>query len=262
MTSRRVRRWAGAGLLTMALALLLAPRLASRPAGERVGAPFQAPGPGLPLGTDHLGRDVWSQVLHDAGATIGVPLLATAVLVGVATVAGLLLGSVPDRVARPVAALLDVLVVVPPLVLVLVVVAGAGGGAVGVVLAVVVSGVGILTRVVAAATRQVSVAGHVEVARGYGASAARVLVDEVLPRIARTVIAESGLRLVAAVQVVAALGFLGVASGTGRSWATAIRDGAVGMSLNGWAVAGPCLALAVVLVALTVLVDLLRDGAG
>lgn len=148
-----------------ALALLVAvlgPFFAPHSVSELVGVPFTGPGPGTPLGTDYLGHDVLSRVLHGGRSLVLLPLVATLAVSGIGMMIGIVTGYLAGRVDRVVVAVLDVLLALPWLLVVLVCVSDWGSGSLVLVCAVVLAGSPFVARVARAATLQVTHAGYVE----------------------------------------------------------------------------------------------------
>ncbi|WP_431038802.1 ABC transporter permease [Streptomyces sp. P6-2-1] len=253
---------AGAGAALVLGLALLGPLLAPHDARAQVGAAYGGPAPGLPLGTDVLGRDVLSRVLCGGRGmvlTAGGATLLTSVVGGAA---GVLAGLLPVRVGEAVQRLVDVLAVVPPLLLLLVLSAGLPGSDLATVLAVALATAPFSVRVLRAATARVVTTGYVETARARGDGVLRVARHDVLPQLAGTALTEAGLRFVASLHLAATAGFLGLGgSGAEPDWGRMVSENLPGASL---AVA-PFLVPALLLVALSVCVGLLADrhaGAG
>ncbi|MGJ3507702.1 ABC transporter permease [Enemella sp. A6] len=254
----RTARPIAVGVIAVALALLAPLPARLLPSARTV--PFSGPGDGHLLGTDSLGNDVLAQLLIHAPATFIVPAVAAVALAVVGTLLGVFLGLASSRARHVVIRLADVLLIIPPAVLTLVIVLGFGASPTSIVAGVVLSGVVIFVRVVSAATVQVSRSGYVEAAAGLGDSKLWIGLRDLLPSLLGIVTAESALRFLAAIQLVAALSFLGFASGLGNSWARAIRDNVVGFSLNPWATLAPGIALVLSLSVIALLLERpLRD---
>lgn len=117
-----------AGVATLLVALA-GPWLAPHPLGEPVAAPFAAPGAGLLFGADHLGRDVFSQVLHGGRRLVPLPLVATVAASVLGGAIGLVSGYLRNRVSRSVGHLLDLLLAFPAILVLLVLVSGWGSSA-------------------------------------------------------------------------------------------------------------------------------------
>ncbi|MDT0331202.1 ABC transporter permease [Nocardiopsis lambiniae] len=242
-------------LATAALGGWVAPHDPTAP----LGAPWRGAGPEHPLGTDALGRDVWSRVLAGGAGLISVSVLAalTASFVGVA--AGLAAGWAGGALDRAATALTDLLLAVPSLLLALVV-AVALPGHTAVVVATVCGGAPLTLRVVRDAVRSISGAGYVEAARCRGESGAAVLVREVLPAMRGVVTADLGLRLVVALQIASALNVLGFGpSPPEPDWALMLRENMVGVAMNPWSVVAPAAALGLTTVLLALSVQLAAD---
>lgn len=256
--ARQAAGVAGYVALTGLIALiLLGPELAPHPATTPIGVPYAGPDSTGLLGTDHLGRDVLSRVLHG-----GRPMLLTgAAAAGAGTVLGVALGMATALIEarRPHAAALlmrpaDALVALPPI-LVLMLVLTAFPGRTGIVLAVVAATVPLSARVIRAAAAQVVGRAHVEAAITRGEGLAWLLGREILPLIAGTVLADAGLRFITATYLVAAAGFLGLGAGD-ADWGVLIVEALAGAELAPWALVAPVAAFA----ALTVGVNLAADS--
>ncbi|NDL58728.1 ABC transporter permease [Phytoactinopolyspora mesophila] len=221
------------------------------------GRPFLSPERGLPLGTDHLGRDVWS-VLLDSGVTlVALPLLATLFGTAAGTAFGMLTGWYGGRLSAMGLRISELMLVVPPLLIaVLAFNAVSGSGIAAIVAVIAVLGVPATMRFTRAATSTVVARGYIDHAVALGTRGPAILVREVLPTIIAPVLADAGLRLVGALYLIASVGFLGLGGAVlESSWAGMVADNVVGVPLNPWAMVAP----AVCLVALAVSVNLLAD---
>lgn len=167
----------------------------------------------------------------------------------------MLLGLAPVYLRGMLLRLGDVLMIIPPIVLTLVIVLGFGAAPATIVIAVILSGLPAFLRVLSSATAQFGQSGFVEAAFGFGDTPFRVAVRDILPQLAEIVIAETTLRFLVAIQMVAALSFLGFATGLGNSWARAIRDNITGFSLNPWATLAPGISLVMVVALIALLVE-------
>ncbi|MGW6600384.1 ABC transporter permease [Streptomyces sp. NPDC055036] len=248
--------WRGlfaAGLLL----ILLGPELAPHGPTATVGPPYAPPGTGGPLGTDHLGHDVLSLVLHG-----GRPLLLTGlVAVGIGSLlgaaAGLVTAVAGDRHRWPRILLmrpLDALAAVPPVLLLLLVLAALPGRA-GLVTAIALAGVPLSARVAHSAAEQVVGRAHVEAAIARGENWGWLLGREVLPLVAGTLLADAGIRFTGAVYLVAAAGFLGVDASSDADWGVLIVEALPGAALQPWALLAPVLAVALVAVTTNLAAD-------
>lgn len=240
------------GLLASVLVLLLVVLAAFRPGlftsqDPLHGVPaenFRSPGGGHWFGTDELGRDVFSRVVHGAQLS----LKATLIAVGFAFVVGGLIGLVAGFVGRWVEDVLmrfvDVLLSIPSLFLSLALVTALGYGTVKVAVAVGIASVAGFARVTRAEVLRVRQAVFVEASRSCGARWYSVL-GGVLPNAAGPVIVLATLEFGAAILAVSSLSFLGYgAPPPAPEWGTLISDGRNYLANAWWLTALPGLAIA------------------
>jgi peptide/nickel transport system permease protein len=240
-------RAAGAlwALMIPALALL-APLAAPHAEDEVVGAPFSAAGSGVLLGTDELGRDVLSRLLHGGDELI---LIAAIAAVG-GTVVGVLVGLGAAVSRRWIGGALErtseVLLVVPAL-LVLILVGSSSPEASPLTVAALLAILAVpwVARIMAAAARTALSAGYVEHAVATGESTWWIVTRELAPVLRGTVLATLGLRFVEAIYLVAGAAFLGVGPQPPEAdWAVMVRENVAGLQLNPWGALAPCAAIA------------------
>ncbi|WP_262704959.1 MULTISPECIES: ABC transporter permease [Streptomyces] len=242
-------------LAAIALLALLGPWLAPHSPTEIVGKPYAAPGHSL-LGTDQLGRDVLSRVLHGGRAVVLTAAATTAVGAVLGAVVGLTAALAAVRrpwldslIMRP----LDALLAIPPLLLLLLFLSAAPGRWT-IAAAVVMISLPLSARVVRAAAGPVTRRTHVEAAIARGERLPWLVVRELLPFVAGPLLADAAVRFVLSVYLVAAAGFLGLGTGT-TDWGVQIADALPGAQLQPWALATPVLCVAVLAVAANVLSD-------
>ncbi len=219
-----------------------------------IGFPYSGPAEGTPLGTDALGRDVWSRLLAGGQTLLVVPVIA----VGLTALLGIAMGMSAGYLGGPVDAVVSrldtLLLVIPPVLVLLLILQGWGYSPVTLIAIVVLTGAPFVSRVARAATRQVRSAGYVEQAVALGESPASVLVREIVPAVARPVLADAGTRLAFAVGITAAAAFLGFGPDE-PNWGAMVSQNMEGVALNPWGVLMPAVCLAVLAVAANRAVD-------
>ncbi len=245
-------------LLGIVLAVaVIGPLVAPHPLDKPVGAPGSGPGAGAPLGTDYLGRDVLSRVLHGGFSVLGVALAATALiyLIGVAIgmTAGLSRSVLDPILMRAV----DVFLVFPPMMLLLLLIAGAGTGTWVLIIGLVLVLFPGVARLVRTATLEVSTTGYIEAAIARGEATVAIMRREVLPNIAPAIVADVGVRFSGVIVLAASVNFLGLGSKPpSANWGLMIAENLDVVATNPWAVAAP----AALLAALTISINLLGDA--
>ena len=248
----------GLVLLTFVLLVtLIGPLVAPHDPAQPIGLPGELPSARALLGTDGLGRDVLSRVLHGGLTVIGLGIAAAAV----SYLGGLTIGLVAGYTRNVVDAVLmrgiDVLLAFPPLLFVLVLVTGAGTSALVLVLAVGIVQITGISRIVRAATLEVAVRGYVEAAVARGESTPAILRREILPNIMAPVLADFGLRFTYAIVIIASMNFLGLGlTPPAADWGLMVAENRQFITLNLWGVLAPAIMLAV----LTIAVNLIGDA--
>jgi peptide/nickel transport system permease protein len=254
---RRLRR-PRPGVAVAAAVLLLAVLAAVAPGVLTSGDPLavapadrlQAPSLDHPFGTDQLGRDVLTRVVHGTGASLTAALAA----VGVAIAGGLVIGVTTgyfggwaDRVGMR---LVDVLLAVPALLLSMTVIAATGGGTLVLGVAVGIAGVAGASRVLRARTQQLRSVPFVEAATVSGWRRPTVITRHILPHLWPTAAAVASVEFGQAVLAVAALGFLGFGPPPpAPEWGAMVADGRAFLADSWWLTLAPAAVITAVVLA-------------
>ncbi|WP_067650045.1 ABC transporter ATP-binding protein/permease [Nocardia harenae] len=239
------------------LLVLTGPVLAPHSPTAVIGAPFRSPGAGHPLGTDVIGRDVLSRVLHGGLPLVSIAALALALSyaagIGLGVVAGLRRRADP-WISRPV----DAVVVLPWFLLLAVLATALGAGPVAVATATALASTPWIVRIVRTATVEIAATGYVESARARGEPLWRLALVEVLPNLRPVLAADAGVRLSATVSIVAVSSFLGLGlRPPSADWALMITENRQGFAVQPVAVLAPAL----LIMALVVAVNMVSDRA-
>jgi peptide/nickel transport system permease protein len=198
-------------LVLVGLVSLAAPYLTSHdPRAQDLGNKLQAPSRQYPLGTDQLGRDVLSRVLHGGRNTLGGSLLALAILSALGILIGGLAGYAGGLVETLLMRVTDAVLTFPYLVLALALAAAFSPSLLTVVIAVSLTWWGHYARVMRSMVLGVCAMPFVETAHALGAGHGRVIGRHVMPNVAPPLVVLSTLDLSLIILSIAALSYLGL----------------------------------------------------
>ncbi|MFF0341721.1 ABC transporter permease [Kribbella sp. NPDC004875] len=214
------------------------------------------------LGTDELGRDVLSRVVHGASLSLQAAVIAVTVAVVAGSTVGLVAGtgsrSIDDFLMRVV----EVMLSIPSFLLVLAIVLALGFGTIHVAVAVGISASASSARIIRSEAVRVRTSGYVEAARACGTRWPVTIVRHILPNSLTPVAALASVEFGNAVLAVAALSFLGFgATPPTPEWGAMIAGGQDYLDSAWWLTACPGLVLTVVVLAANQLAAILRHGA-
>jgi peptide/nickel transport system permease protein len=228
-----------------------------------IGVPLTGPSGDDLLGTDFLGRDVFSRLLYGGRSVILLAAAATAL----GYVAGLTIGLVAGYTRSLVDPILmrsvDVMLALPPLLFLLVLITGAGTSVAVLVIGVAAIQAPGISRIVRTATLEVSVRGYVEAAVARGERSIFVLTREVLPNILAPVLVDAGLRFTYSILIIASVNFLGLGLQPPSSdWALMISENRQYISLNPAAALAPAAMIALLTIGINLTGDSIARSLG
>jgi peptide/nickel transport system permease protein len=213
-----------------------------------------------PLGTDHLGRDYLSRLIYGARVSLMIGTIAALISGVIGTAMGVAAGYFGGRVDMVVTFLINVRLAMPVVLVALAVVAIMGGS-----LQVVIAVLGLLlwdrfAVVMRASTLQVRRREYVAAAQAIGASTPRVILSEMMPNIANNLIVVVTLEMAHAILLEAALSFLGLGvQPPTPSWGLMVSEGKNMMLFEPWLVLIPGAVLFLLVLAINLMGDGLRD---
>ncbi|WP_433504044.1 ABC transporter permease [Pseudonocardia halophobica] len=251
-------------LVLVVLAAALAPLLATHdPLAQNLGSVLQQPGGGHVLGTDDLGRDVFSRALY-AGR---VSLVAAAQAVGVAVVLGVIPGLIAGYAGRKVDAVImrltDALMSFPPLILAIAFVGVLGPSLTNAMFVIGVIFAPRFVRLVRGTVLSIREETFVEASRSIGTPTPRVILRHVLPNALSPLIVQISLTAAMAMLAEASLSFLGLGvQPPDASWGSMIERGFRYTATAPWLTVFPGLLIALTVLAFNILGDGLRDSLG
>lgn len=207
-----------------------------------------------PFGTDYLGRDVYSRILHGGRVTIGIASAATALACIVGFFAGSASTMLPRRFGFLVTIWQDALLALPSLILALVMLTLLGRGGLALAIAVGISQIASCLRVARTSAQEVLSMEHVMAARALGATESRILLKHVLPILTPILLAYTAIVFSYSLFGVAGLSYLGLGAEPGTAeWGSMLAEGRQGFRLQPWAAITPGTALAALIMTINLL---------
>jgi len=213
-----------------------------------------------PLGTDEIGRDILSRLIHGSRITL---LVATAAVVlggVVGTILGIIAGYKGGIVDRILMRLVDIQLAIPLMLLALLVVAALGPSLRNVVLVLALTSWIRYARIIRAQVLSLREREFVQSARAIGASTTRIMFLHILPNVMTPALVVGTLELARVIIMDSALSFLGLGvQPPTPSWGKMLADGRVYLSSAWWAVTFPGLAIVLTVLSVNLFGDWLRD---
>jgi peptide/nickel transport system permease protein len=224
--------------------------------------PFWAEGGSMtyPLGTDNVGRDIWSRIIHGSRISLIVGICAVGVSLLIGVTLGLVSGFWGERIDASIMALVDIMLAFPQLILAFAMVAVLGPGIGNIILVLGLTGWERYARVVRAEVLALREREFVQAARAVGVSNLKIVFRHIMPNTFSSVIVMATLQTAQAILAEAALSFLGL--GTGRtypSWGQMISLGRDYISIAWWLSTFPGLAILLTVLAINLVGDRIRD---
>ena len=250
-------------MLAVVLIALIAPLLAVDPAGIDLKAVRQAPSWAHLFGTDLIGRDVFSRVVHGARTSLAVGMLAVTMYVALGTVLGSIAGYFGGWLDHLVMRLVDIVLSVPLLLMVVVFVSVVGPGLLSVITVIGLLGWPGTARLIRGQFLSLREEEFIMAARVVGASGPRIVARHMLPNAFAplTVLATFG--VATAILLEASLSFLGLGVRPPTpSWGNILFDAQSPTVLSDmpWLWLAPGLAIAITVLAVNFIGDGIRDA--
>lgn len=200
----------GLGLAGLALLVsVVGPLVSPYSPTEIIGRPFEAPSAAAPLGTDGVGRDVLSRVLNGGLMLLALSFVSAAVGTALGALVGLTAGYFQGWYSNSVLTFMDVLFAFPSVVLALLFVSVGGPNPILIALAVALSHVPPVARVVWGSARTFRDKEFVMWSRSVGVRDSRIITRDLLPLVTSPVAVEFGLRMMWSIGAIAGLSFIG-----------------------------------------------------
>jgi len=248
--------------LIVVVAAILAPVLAPfDPNDQNILEKLRAPTLEHWLGTDSFGRDTLSRLVFGARISLIIGVVSTLAAMVIGTAIGMLAGWHGGRLDTVTMQAMDVLLAFPSLILGLILVAMLGPSMVNIIIAIALTSIPPFARIARAPTIAVKEREFVDAGRALGYSDSRILIVHILPNILPEILVMGSLWLANAIRTEASLAFvgLGVKPPT-ATWGGMIREGFENILDSYWLALVPGVAILIVIFALNLLGDGLRDA--
>jgi peptide/nickel transport system permease protein len=255
--------WVGLGLFLFVVILALAaPLIAPHdPLQQNILRRLQPPSATFWLGTDVYGRDILSRLIWGARISLMIGLFAIGSAMIIGSLIGIIAGYYGGRLDIVLMQAMDVLLAFPSLILGLIVVAMLGPTITNLVIAISLTAIPPFARIARAPTITIKEREFVEAGRSLGYSDKRLMFGHILPNIMPEILVMGSLWLATAIRVEASLAFIGLGvSPPTPTWGGMIREGFENILDSMYLAVFPGLAILIVVFALNLLGDGLRDA--
>ncbi|HWV34235.1 MAG TPA: ABC transporter permease [Thermomicrobiales bacterium] len=231
-------------LIIVALAAIFAPVLA--PDGPfKLGAPrLLAPGEqGHLLGTDHLGRDVFAQIVYGARVSLSIGLVAASISLVVGVIVGSIAGYFGGFIDLILSRMTDMFLIIPAFFLIIVVVATLGSGITYVMIVIGLTAWPTSARLMRAQAMTLRERTFIQALKALGESSPRILLRHIIPNGIQPLIANASLDIASAILIEAGLSFLGLGDPNKATWGRMIFDGRTTILTAWWSSVFPGVAI-------------------
>jgi peptide/nickel transport system permease protein len=248
-------------LLIIILIGIVGPWLAPyNPAKPYFDAMRQGPSSEHLLGTDALGRDLFSRLLYGTRVTLIVGVIAVSITFVIGTVIGVTSAFIGGGLDNFLMRIMDILLAMPSIIMAMAIVAILGPSLTNAMIAIGISSIPSFARLTRGATLAVKSSGYVEASRALGSSKTWILLNQILPNIMSTLLVYTTLLIGIAILDTAALGFIGLgAQPPTPEWGTMLSEGKEYINDDWWLATFPGFAITIVVFVVNFLGDAVRD---
>jgi peptide/nickel transport system permease protein len=213
------------------------------------------------LGTDDLGRDVWSQIVFGSRVSLLIGLITAFITVITGTLVGLTAGYFGGWIEEVLVKIIDFFMMLPVLPLMIILAAVLGPSLWNIIMVISVVSWPTTARVVRSQVLSVKERPYVEAARSIGAGNMKLMFGEILPNVLPLMFAQAVLMITYAIYGEAVLAFLGLGDPTRISWGSmlhfAFESGV--MSRSPWWIGPPIISIIILIVGFSLLGTAITD---
>jgi peptide/nickel transport system permease protein len=252
-----ISAWCGMIVIAIyALAAIFAPLIAPFGEAEVVGKAYQPSGDGFLLGTDQIGRDVFSRLIYGARNTIGIALVTTLISFFVGSTLGIVAALNRRWLDQGMSRVVDAFLAIPVLIFALMLLAVFGKNVLNLIVILALLDSTRVFRLARAVGLNTVVMDFVEAARLRGEGWGWIIFKEILPNIIPTLVTEFGLRFCFVFLTISALSFLGVGiQPPTADWGSMVAENKTMITFGRYIPLYPAFAIALLTVAVNFVVD-------
>jgi len=237
-------------LLAVCMVSITAPMISTSSPYQPVAEPLTPPGQHFMLGTDALGRDVWTRLVYGARINPGASLLATAITVTIGGLFGLIAASISGWLDRTIMWIANAMLAIPGLLLAMLFVAAMGPGLPTIILAVGFGGAPGFARLARTIFQQVHERGYITAAKALGAGRSWVALHHLLPNAQSQLLSLATTHFAWAFMGTTTLTFLGLAGDPSiPEWGAMLNTGRAHLIDAPWLALFPGLAISLTILA-------------
>jgi peptide/nickel transport system permease protein len=208
------------------------------------------------LGTDNLGRDMFTRLVYGARNTVGIAFATTALAFLLGSVLGLLAATVGGWLDQVLSRICDILMAIPSLIFALLLLTIVGTSIINMILVIALIDSTRVYRLARAVAMNIVVMDYIEAAKLRGEGLWRLITVEILPNASAPLVAEFGLRFCFVFLAISALSFLGLGiQPPTADWGSMVRDNATLITFGDITPLLPAGAIALLTVAVNFVVD-------
>jgi len=253
-------------ILAFVLGAIFAPHLTPYPEEGRgepnIANKFLPPGPGHPLGTDYLGRDLLARILFGGRSSLSIGFMVVFIAVAIGTPLGAIAGYFGGWVDETIMRITDMFLAFPPLLLAIAIAAALGPSFTNAMIAIAFTWWPWYTRLVRAQTVSLRERSFIEAARGMGVSSRTIILRHILPNVMTPVLVQGTMDIGSAILTGAAMSFIGLGTQPPTpDWGKMVSTGRIYFMNQPWFATYPGLAIFLVTLAFNLLGDTVRDVA-
>jgi len=249
-------------LIILALGAILADFIAPNGYDDQLlSRRFQAPSIQFPFGTDNLGRDIFSRVLHGSRISLQVGLFSVLLSVAIGTIIGSISGYYGKIVDNLLMRFIDIMMSMPRILLAIAICAALGTGIRNLIIAIAIGSIPEFSRIVRGSVLALKNQEFIEAAISNGASDIRIIIKYILPNCMAVIIVQATMSVAKAILSASSLSFIGL--GVQQpipEWGAMLSVGRSYIRNSWWIITFPGLAIMMTIFAINLFGDGLRDS--